>query len=151
VGGGEMEEVPLKPIGREEIHKLESALLVGTLFRSEVLEALKNAEERLTWVDSLAVAAGALAREKAGMPVSEIADDLGRSEATIRNHLTGKTKAGKLVRETYERFAREGVKIEILKVEKLSRELEEEKKKREELEKKLNMVKETLNNLIQKL
>lgn len=146
-----MEEVPLKPIGREEIHKLESALLVGTLFRSEVLEALKNAEERLTWVDSLAVAAGALAREKAGMPVSEIADDLGRSEATIRNHLTGKTKAGKLVRETYERFAREGVKIEILKVEKLSRELEEEKKKREELEKKLNMVKETLNNLIQKL
>jgi len=146
-----MEEVPLKPIGREEIHKLESALLVGTLFRSEVLEALKNPEERLTWVDSLAVAAGALAREKAGMPVSEIADDLGRSEATIRNHLTGKTKAGKLVRETYERFAREGVKIEILKVEKLSRELEEEKKKREELEKKLNMVKETLNNLIQKL
>nr|MDO8043158.1 hypothetical protein [Candidatus Baldrarchaeota archaeon] len=64
-----MEEVPLKPIGREEIHKLESALLVGTLFRSEVLEALKNPEERLTWVDSLAVAAGALAREKAGMSV----------------------------------------------------------------------------------
>ncbi len=146
-----MEEVPLKPIGREEIHKLESALLVGTLFRSEVLEALKNPEERLTWVDSLAVAAGALAREKAGMSVSEIAEDLGRSESTIRNHLTGKTKAGKLVRETYERFAREGVKIEILEAEKLSRELEEEKKKREELEKKLNMVKETLNNLIQKL
>jgi len=146
-----MEEVPLKPIGREEIHKLESALLVGTLFRSEVLEALKNPEERLTWVDSLAVAAGALAREKAGMPVSEIAEDLGRSESTIRNHLTGKTKAGKLVRETYERFAREGVKIEILEAEKLSRELEEEKKKREELEKKLNMVKETLTNLIQKL
>ena len=40
-----MEEVPLKPIGREEIHKLESALLVGTLFRSEVLEALKSLVE----------------------------------------------------------------------------------------------------------
>jgi len=147
----EMEEVPLKPIGREEIHKLESALLVGTLFRSEVLEALKNPEERLTWVDSLAVAAGALAREKAGMPVSEIAEDLGRSESTIRNHLTGKTKAGKLVRETYDRFAREGVKIEILEAEKISKELEEERKKREELEKKLNMVKGVLNDLVQKI
>jgi len=147
----EMEEVPLKPIGREEIHKLESALLVGTLFRSEVLEALKNPEERLTWVDSLAVAAGALAREKAGMPVSEIAEDLGRSESTIRNHLTGKTKAGKLVRETYDRFAREGVKIEILEAEKISKELEEERKKREELEKKLNMVKDVLNDLIRKI
>ena len=146
-----MEEVPLKPIGREEIHKLESALLVGTLFRSEVLEALKNPEERLTWVDSLAVAAGALAREKAGMPVSEIAEDLGRSESTIRNHLTGKTKAGKLVRETYDRFAREGVKIEILEAEKISKELEEERKKREELEKKLNMVKDVLNDLIRKI
>lgn len=146
-----MEEVPLKPIGREEIHKLESALLVGTLFRSEVLEALKNPEERLTWVDSLAVAAGALAREKAGMSVTEIAEDLGRSEATIRNHLTGKTKAGKLVRETYDRFAREGVKLEVLEAEKLSKELEKEKKKREELEKKLNMVKETLSDLIQKI
>lgn len=85
------------------------------------------------------------------MPVSEIAEDLGRSEETIRNHLTWKTKAGKLARETYERFAREGVKIEILETEKVSKELEEEKKKREKLEKKLNMVKETLNNLIQKL
>ena len=146
-----MEEVPLKPIGREEIHKLESALLVGTLFRSEVLEALKNPEERLTWVDSLAVAAGALAREKAGMSVSEIAEDLGRSESTIRNHLTGKTKAGKLVRETYDRFAREGVKIEILEAEKISKELEEERKKREELEKKLNMIKDVLNDLIRKI
>jgi predicted transcriptional regulator len=27
------EEIPLSPIGREEIHKLEYALLVGTLFR----------------------------------------------------------------------------------------------------------------------
>ncbi len=146
-----MEEVSLKPIGREEIHKLESALLVGTLFRSEVLEALKNPEERLTWVDSLAVAAGALAREKAGMSVSEIAEDLGRSESTIRNHLTGKTKAGKLVRETYDRFAREGVKIEILEAEKISKELEEERKKREELEKKLNMIKDVLNDLIRKI
>jgi len=146
-----MEEVPLKPIGREEIHKLESALLIGTLFCSEVLEALKNPEERLTWVDSLAVAAGALAREKAGMSVSEIAEDLGRSEATIRNHLTGKTKAGKLVRETYDRFAREGVKIEVLEAEKLPRELEEERKKREKLEKKLNTVKETLNSLLLKI
>jgi len=106
-------EVPLKPIGREEIHKLETALLLGTLFSPKVLELLRNPDERLTWVDSLAVAAGALAREKAGMTISQIAEDLGRSEGTIRNHLKGKTKAGELVIETYNKFVREGVKIEI--------------------------------------
>ena len=61
----------------------------------------------------MAVAAAALAREKAKMTVSQIADELGRSEATIRNHLGGKTKAGQIVRETYERFLREGVKLEL--------------------------------------
>ena len=106
-------EVPLTPIGREQIHKLESALLIGTILRPDVLEELRKAEERLTWVDSLAVAAAALAREKAKMTVSQIADELGRSEATIRNHLGGKTKAGQIVRETYERFLREGVKLEL--------------------------------------
>ena len=107
------EEVPLTPIGREQIHKLESALLIGSILRPDVLEELRKAEERLTWVDSLAVAAAALARERAKMTVSQIADELGRSEATIRNHLGGKTKAGQIVRETYERFLKEGVKLEL--------------------------------------
>jgi predicted transcriptional regulator len=31
------------------------------------------------------------------MTVPQIAEELGRSEATIRNHLTKKTKAGQLV------------------------------------------------------
>jgi probable regulatory domain-containing protein len=62
----------------------------------------EDPKDRITWIDSLAVAAGALAREKAGMSVSRIADELGRGEQTIRAHLTGKTEAGKLVRETYE-------------------------------------------------
>ncbi|RLE52256.1 MAG: hypothetical protein DRJ33_04210 [Candidatus Methanomethylicota archaeon] len=106
-------EIPLTPLGREDIHKLETALLIGTLFRPDVLEMIRSAEERTTWIDSLAVAAGALAREKAKMTTSEIAEDLGRTEATIRNHLTGKTKAGKLVLETYEKFLKEGVKIEL--------------------------------------
>jgi len=53
-------------------------------------------------VDSLAEAAGALARSKAGMHVSQIAEELGRSEASIREHLKGSSKAGKLVNETYE-------------------------------------------------
>ena len=106
-------EVPLTPIGREQIHKLESALLIGSILRPDVLEELRKAEVRLTWVDSLAVAAAALAREKAKMTVSQIADELGRSEATIRNHLGGKTKAGQIVKETYERFLREGVKLEL--------------------------------------
>jgi len=54
------------------------------------------------WLDSLVIAAAALARDKAGYPVSVIAEELGRSEITIRNHLAGKTEAGKLVLESYE-------------------------------------------------
>ncbi len=105
--------ISLKPIGREEIHKLETALLLGTLFREDVLEMLRSTEERLTWVDSLAAASAAIAREAAKMSIKEIADDIGRSEASIRQHLQGKSKAGKLVRETYERFAKEGVNLSL--------------------------------------
>jgi len=94
-----MSDVPLSPVGREEIHRLEAALLIASLFSKEAIEELKNPEGRLTWVDSLAVAAAALARERAKMPVSQIAEELGRTEATIRSHLSGRTKAGKLARE----------------------------------------------------
>jgi len=107
------EEIPLMPIGREQIHKLESALLIASIFSPRVLEELENPRERLTWIDSLAVAAAALAREKAKMSIPQIAEELGRAEATIRNHLQGKTKAGQIVRETYERFLREGVRIQL--------------------------------------
>jgi len=99
-------EVPLTPVGRREIHQLENVLLVSTLFRPDVIEKIRNAEDRLTWVDSLAVAAGALARAKAGKSAGEIAEELGRSEQTVRNHLNGKTEAGKLVIETYNKLAR---------------------------------------------
>jgi len=53
------EEIPLSPVGREEIHKLESALLIASIFSPTVLEELENPKERLTWIDSLAVAAAA--------------------------------------------------------------------------------------------
>lgn len=99
-------EIPLKPLTREEIHKLETALLFYTMLRKDVFEMIKDPEQRITWVDSLAVAAAALAREKAGMPIKQIAEELGRTETTIREHLQGKTKAGALVRETYEMLAR---------------------------------------------
>ncbi|PCN50875.1 regulator [Candidatus Geothermarchaeota archaeon ex4572_27] len=143
--------MPLSPVGREEIHKLEAALLVGTLFRPEVLQALKDPSERLTWVDSLAVAAAALARQKAGMSVTAIAEELGRTEATIRGHLTGKTKAGQLVQQTYERFVKEGVKIEVtpaVEESKLREELEEERRRREEAERRLQELIKGLEELV---
>ncbi|RLE94324.1 MAG: transcriptional regulator [Thermoprotei archaeon] len=153
------EEIPLKPLTKSDIHKLETALMIATLLREDVLEKMKHAEERLTWLDSLGVAAAALAREKAGYTISMIAEELGRTEATIRNHLSGKTEAGKLVRETYERFAREGVKIEVPLVraapkediEKLKAELEEVKKKLEEAENKLNTYKEKVSEALNKV
>ncbi|RLF01348.1 MAG: transcriptional regulator, partial [Thermoprotei archaeon] len=61
-----VEEIPLKPLSRSDIHKLETALMLATLLREDVLEKIKESTERLTWIDSLAVAAGALARAKAG-------------------------------------------------------------------------------------
>ena len=148
-------EVPLKPITRTDIHRLEIALMLGTLLRPDVIEKIKEPEERLTWIDSLGVAAAALARSKAGMPVSRIAEELGRSEGTIRRHLTGKTEAGKLVQETYQKFAREGVKIELPSelvgkedIERVKDELEKEKKAKEELIRKLEAVKNKLEDVL---
>ncbi|MCS7369149.1 MAG: winged helix-turn-helix transcriptional regulator [archaeon GBS-70-058] len=136
--------ITLSPIGREDIKNLETALLIETLFRKDVLEALKDPSQRITWLTSLGIAAGALAREKAKMTIRQIAEELGISEATVRSHLTGKTKAGQLVRETYEKFLKEGVtmkSLEILlskdeinnKINELENTIEELKKKLEEL------------------
>lgn len=107
----DLTNVPLKPIGKKEISQLEMALIVGTLYRPEVLELIKDPIERATWIDSLAVAAAAFARYKAGALISEIAEELGRSETTIRSHLGQKTKAGKLVAETYEKIKKGELKI----------------------------------------
>ena len=148
-------EVPLNPIGREEIHRLESILLFATLFRPEVIELIKDPAERLTWVDSLAVAAGAIAREKAGMTVREIAEELGRTEQTIRKHLKGETKAGQLVRETYE-LIKQGKLDELVRnVEVLAKggqlvaleEYEKLKKEKEELEAKVKELEERVRAL----
>jgi probable regulatory domain-containing protein len=107
----DLSNVPLKPVGKKEISQLEMVLIIGTLYRPEVLELIGDPVEGSTWIDSLAVAAGSLARVKAGMLVSQIADELGRTEATIRSHLSGKTKAGKLVAETYEKLRKGELKL----------------------------------------
>ena len=150
-------QIPIRPEGRQDIHRLETYLLIGTLLRRDVLEKIKDAEDRLTWIDSLAVAAGALARHKAGMPVSEIAEELGRTEATIRNHLNKKTEAGKLVWETYEML----VKGELdplaamvaagEDVAKVRGEAERLKQENEELRRKLETIKERLRELLESL
>jgi len=152
-----MSEISLSPIGKEQIHKLETILLVNSILRPEVLEELKDPEGRITWVDSLAVAAAALARERAKMTVSQIAEELGRTEATIRNHLQGKTRAGQIVRETYERIAREGADIilpSMLSSEEITRlkdELEREKKLRREMQSFLEEAHKTLSQLLSKI
>ncbi|RLI41718.1 transcriptional regulator [Candidatus Bathyarchaeota archaeon] len=152
-----MSEISLSPIGKEQIHKLETILLVNSILRPEVLEELKNPEGRITWVDSLAVAAAALARERAKMTVSQIAEELGRTEATIRNHLQGKTRAGQIVRETFERIARDGADIilpTMLSSEEISRlkdELEREKKLRQEMQVFLEEAHRTLSQLLSKI
>ena len=151
------EEIPLKPISRKDIHRLETALIIATLLRPDVIEKVKNAEERLTWIDALAIAAGALARERAGIPVSQIADELGRTEATIRKHLSEKSEAGKLVKETFNRFAREGVRIELPTelvgedIEDLKRKLVERDEEIKALKEKLVKIKQTLEELLKSI
>ncbi len=148
----DLSNVPLRPTSKREIQELEMALIIGTLYRPEVIELIKDPMERATWVDSLAVAAAALARYKAGYSIREIAEELGRSETMIRAHLHGKTKAGKLVLETYEKLARGELKLVVpfkgvhLTVEEYE-ELKSAKKRVEELEKKIKELEERVKVL----
>ena len=156
-------EVPLRPMGREDIQKLEAVLLIGTVSREDVIEKMRNGnpQDRITWIDSLAVAAGALAREKAGMTTARIADELGRGEQTIRAHLTGKTEAGRLIRETYEMLikgervlpfiTREKETVTTEEIEKLRQELETERKEKTELEIKLHRMQDKLEDAVKTL
>ncbi len=156
----DLTHVPLRPTSRKEIQQLETALIIGTLYRPEVVELIRDPLERATWVDSLAVAAAALAREKAGYTIPQIAEEVGRSEAMIRAHLQGKTKAGRLVKETYELLARgqlklvvpfTGVNLTLDEYERLKKAEEELRKLRErirELEKENNELKKKLKETI---
>jgi probable regulatory domain-containing protein len=154
-------QIPLNPVGRQDIHKLETILLTATLFRPEVLDMIRTSAERLTWVDSLAVAAGALAREKAGMTLSQIADELGRTEQTIKKHLKEETKAGQLIRESYEiikNLVKEGKNInEVFPIitlgnaKELKEEVEKLKKEKEEIKQVLTKIKEEIETLMTKL
>ncbi|MEM3253807.1 MAG: transcriptional regulator [Fervidicoccaceae archaeon] len=140
------ESIPLKPMGKEEVRKLELALLIGTLLREDVLEKIRTSEDRLTWLDSLVVAAGSLARERGGYTVEKIADELGRSEVTIRNHLSGKTEASRLVKETYENIKASGGILELSNVH-LSHEEDDTKKKLKEAEEKISKLQEKINKV----
>jgi len=154
-------QIPLNPVGKQDIHKLESILLTATLFRPEVLDMIRTSAERLTWVDSLAVAAGALAREKAGMTLSQIAEELGRTEQTIKKHLKEETKAGQLIRETYEtikNLVKEGRNINDVfpvialgNAKELKEEVEKLKKEKEEIKQALAKIKEEIETLVTKL
>jgi hypothetical protein len=152
--------IPLNPLGKNDIKKLETFLLIGTLYRPEVLELIKDPNERSTWIDSLAIAAAAYARYKAGMPISLIADELGRSEESIRNHISGKTKAGSLIIETYEKiksgqlnltlsFNSSNKELDELKnqVKNLKEEIEKLKAERDGLKNVINNKEETIRSL----
>jgi probable regulatory domain-containing protein len=157
--GIDPKNIPLNPMGKNDIKKLETFLIIGTLYRSEILELIKDPNEKSTWVDSLAIAAAAYARYKAGMPISLIADELGRSEETIRNHISGKTKAGSLVIETYEKLKsgqlnliisfNSSKELEDLRnqIKNLKEEIEKLRKERDDLKNVINQRDEMIKNL----
>ena len=168
--------VPLKPIGKREITQLEIALIVATLYRPEILELIRDPIERVSWMENIAIAAGALARYKAGMPLDRIAEELGRSVITIKSHLNQKTRIGRLISETYERFSRGEVKLsfpitkpyiissieevttlreEVERIREINRNLEEQvNRQREEIDRLRHEISEnenTIRNLNEKL
>lgn len=146
-------EVPLRPLSKREVKQLEVALVIGTVFREDVMKALLSREEVTTWLDSLAVAASALAMEKAGYPVSKIAEELGRTEATIRKHLKGETRAGQLVRETYQMLARGELRVSLPTPPgtKIEANVEELKKEVERLKREVERLAEERERLLAKL
>jgi predicted transcriptional regulator len=87
----------------------------------------------------LYTAAAVLAREKAGIPISKISEELGVTEATIRIYLKGETRARELVLKAYERLAKEGFKINLPEI------IESD------INKKLRKVKELLEAAIKEL
>ena len=151
--------IPINPMGKNDIKKLETFLIIGTLYRPEISELIKDPNEKSTWVDSLAIAAAAYARYKAGMPISLIADELGRSEETIRNHISGKTKAGSLIIDTYEKLKsgqlnliisfNSSKELEDLKnqIKNLREEIEKLRKERDDLKNIINQKDEMIKNL----
>jgi len=147
----DLSHIPLRPTSKKEIQQLEMALIIATLYSPEVIELIKDPIERATWVDSLAVAAAALARYKAGYTISQIADEVGRSETMIRAHLNGKTKAGKLVLQTYEKLKRGELKIVVpfLKVPKtmIEADLQAVREEKKKLEEELKKTREELESL----
>jgi probable regulatory domain-containing protein len=147
------EEIPLNPIGKKDIHKLEATLLTATLLRPEVLDIIRSSSERITWIDSLAIVAAALAREKAGMTITQIAEELGRTEQTIRKHLKEESKAGQLVKETYEMIkylVKEGRTNDIFSLLPFEKKGESEKL-REELKEVLLKIKEEIEKVLKKI
>jgi len=154
-------QIPLNPVGREDIHRLETILLTATLLRPEVLDMIRSSSERLTWVDSLAVAAGALAREKAGMTLSQIAEELGRTEQSIKKHLKEESKAGQLIKETYETIkylVKEGKNVNDVfplialdNVKSLKEEVEKLKREKEEIRQTLVKIKEEVEALVSEI
>uniref|UniRef100_A0A7J3ZKM4 Transcriptional regulator n=1 Tax=Fervidicoccus fontis TaxID=683846 RepID=A0A7J3ZKM4_9CREN len=151
-----MSEVPLKPVGKKNIRALELALVLGSLLREDVLKQALEARDKVTWLDSLLVAAGALARERAGMPITQIAEELGRTEAAIRGHLQGKTEAGRIVREAYNSLVKSGGRLELalsvtVSSEECVKKIEELERRSKELEEKLSKAKESLRVLLSQL
>ncbi|MFP3417343.1 MAG: regulator [Nitrososphaeria archaeon] len=140
--------VPLIPIGKEDIRKLESALLTVSLFSQETLQAMGDPHERLTWVDSLYVAAAAFARDKAGMTASQIADEIGVTEATVRKHLKGETKAGQIIRQSYEKLKNEGFNVAVPGCEQ-SQQVKNLEDQVKSLQEKINKAKDLLNQILQ--
>jgi Predicted transcriptional regulators len=115
------------------------------IYSAETFEALKNVHERLTWIDSLYVASASLARDKAGIPISKISEEIGVTEATIRRHLKGETKAGEMVLKAYERLSKEGFKINLPEI------MQVQSDEVEKIKQKLSRIKESLQNILKEL
>ncbi len=100
-----MTRIPLHPANRREVKLLEAALLVSAVLDPEIESLIRDPLEGSAWLESLAAAAEAKALEAAGLSPEEAARESGRSLLSVEAHLSGRTKAGRLVLKAYERLS----------------------------------------------
>jgi len=96
--------IPLHPANKREVKLLEAALLATAILDPEIESLIRDPLEGSAWLESLTAAAEAKALEAAGLSPEEAARETGRSLLSLEAHLSGKTKAGRLVLKAYERL-----------------------------------------------
>lgn len=95
--------VPIRPDCKTEILLLQSALLIASMPRIiERMQFIDDPLENEMMLEHLSMSSAIFARTTAGYGVEKIADDLGRSIATVQAYMRGYSYAYEIIKSVYE-------------------------------------------------